>query len=92
MTKFYRATKDSFLWSKGAIIAKKDDQRGYESISDLWNVVEESDDEYISPGIVEKSPDWFERVYEVNLLSKTMYLGKEEAKKILSDQFTGKGK
>lgn len=95
MAKFYKVLKDNFLWSKDAILqfGLSGAGNGYRPIhEDVWDTTKFNDEEYISAKIIENNPDWFEPVYEVNLLSKTVYLGKEEAKKILSDQFTGKGK
>ena len=63
MSKYYRTTKDNFLWKKGAILEKTKGENGYSPVEDLWDVGD-NQDEYISSFIVENRPDWFERVYK----------------------------
>jgi len=82
--KFYRVIKDLPQWSEGAIV--KLDDGGYVTISDLWNTeatdIAEKDDDTICirAKVVENSPEYFERVYEVGVLGKTKYLAKEAAR------------
>lgn len=78
MVKCYRAKKDSFMWKKGAILIE---ENGYRPISDLWDMTEKNGTEYISSGIIENSPEWFERVYEISILGKMKYAIKEVAQK-----------
>lgn len=89
MKKFYKVIKTNFLWEKGAILTNDaDDGKGYSPVSDIWNVIEDSGrDEYISDVFIEKNPEWFERVYSVNLLTKTVYKTKEEAKTLLNKEY-----
>lgn len=79
---YYRVKKDTFLWDKGAILEKQKFTQGmgYVAINDLWDATEHMGNEYISARIIENDPDWFERVYPVNLVSKTVYKIKEEAR------------
>lgn len=86
MTKFYKVIKENFLWDEGAILKLIDDGRGYAPVDNIF-CKHENNDEYISKAIIENSPEYFQRVYAVNLLTKTVYKVKEEAKAILAEQF-----
>jgi hypothetical protein len=86
MNKFYKVIKDNFLWEVGAILICKEGNRGYVPTNEIW-VKNEKSDEYISSGIVENQPEYFKRVYEVNLLTKVVYKTKEQAKELLSKDF-----
>ena len=91
-TKFYRVIKDNFLWEKGAILqntASGSTGQGYQPISDIWDTTEHNSTEYISAKIIESNPEWFERVYQINLLSKTVYKLKAEAKEFTNKEFKG---
>ncbi len=92
MEKFYKVLKDNFLWSKGAIL-KQDKNTGreakcygYQTISDVWDTTDHNDNEYISGAIIENNPEWFVRVYPINLVSKTVYKLKEEAKTLMAKE------
>ena len=83
--RYYRVIKDTFLWEEGAIITNKDNSSDqYRPIDDIYKKFEDSN-EYISAMLIEKNPEWFERVYAVNLLTKTVYKVKNEAKALLND-------
>jgi len=90
MSKFYKVIKENFLWDIGAILQRKkyEDEKcrsdGYSSIDHIYNKHEEHSNEYISSSVVENSPEYFERVYPVNLVTKTVYKIKEEAKTMLA--------
>lgn len=86
MVKHYRVIKNNFLWEEGAIL--KADGRGYVPIEDVWDATEHNGEEYISTSIVENNPEWFQRVYSLNLLSKTVYKTKEEMKEYLKGTVT----
>ena len=86
--KYYRVLQNTFLWEKGAIITndpKIGTDSGYRAIDPIWNVTEDQT-EYITSKIVEDKTNeaFFQRVYPVNLLTKTVYKLKEEAKEMLS--------
>lgn len=76
------------MWEEGAILKSEGD--GYVAVDEVWNHVDLKT-EYISDHIVENegNSEWFERVYPVNLLSKTIYKGKAEAKELLSKEYKG---
>ena len=87
MKKFYKVKKENFLWDVGAILAEGNN--GYSPINDIFAKNEspkKDDHEVISFYIVENQPEYFERVYEVNLLTKIVYKLKEEAKEIFSKE------
>ncbi len=86
-TKFYRVKQTNFLWDEGAII-KSTDGNGYTSENEMFDHVDLKS-EYISAPIIEAPENamFFERVYPVNLLSKTVYKLKEEAKELLSKEY-----
>lgn len=89
--KFYRVIKENFLWEVGAILELIDSDGGYRPLdrNDIWDMSEFNGAEYISARIVENSPDYFERIYTVNLLSQTFYKAKAEAKEIINKAFKG---
>ena len=89
MSKFYRAIKDSFLWKAGAIItASPNSYRPIDQTS-IWDNTEFNGEEYISARIIENNPDWFEQVYPVNLLTKTIYKIKAEALELINKEYKG---
>lgn len=86
--KFYRVKKDTFMWLEGAILEYDEDEgNGYGAINDLWDAVE-LDGEYITANIIEKNPDWFERVYEMSKAGKAVYVTKEKAREMASQFFS----
>jgi len=90
--KYYRVKEDTFMWDKGAVIESGhgcNDHDGYKEINDLYNHVELSS-EYISAHIIENPANarFFKRVYPVNLVSKTVYKLKEEARDFFSKEHT----
>lgn len=92
MSKFYRVVKENFLWDVGAVIEDKHTysrgNKAYATVDDIFKKHEDEDEEeVISAEIIEASPEYFERVYPVNLLTKTAYKAKEEAKALLAEQF-----
>lgn len=80
--KMYRVKKDTPQWEEGAIV-KKDNDGDYSAISNLWDTpATQKMDHYVeTEKIIENSPGWYERVYEVSVLGKAKYLTKEAAKK-----------
>lgn len=81
MVKHYKIIKENFLWEVGGIVSAGNDGH-YLPISDFFKK-HENIDEYISSEIIENSSDYFQRVYPVNLLTKTVYKIREEAKELL---------
>ena len=88
MSKFYKVIKENFLWDTGAILEKSKSDNGYKSIDEIYNKFENHNDEYISTSIIENCPEYFERVYPVNLVTKTVYKIKEQAKAMLEKAYT----
>ncbi len=81
MSKFYKVIKDTPLWEVGAILENTAcEGKGYDPIEDIWNK-HKKQTEYLSDYIVEDSPDFFQRVYK-SKLAKTMFVTKEELKKL----------
>lgn len=74
------------MWSKGAII--KSEGSGYRSVNEIFNHVELGS-EYISDRIIEDKVNdiFFEKVYKVDLLTKTVYKLKDEAKALLEKEY-----
>ncbi len=89
--KFYRVIKDHPLWDVGAIVKKNEGSEEYQAIDDLFakEYLEPDSDYTESDTVVEKS-GWFERVYPVNLLTKTVYKLKAEAKEMMEKEYAGK--
>lgn len=91
MTKYYKVVKDNFLWVEGAILSNTSaNGRGYVPINGttLWNKTGHSNDEYISSNIIEKCPEYFIEVYPINLLTKTIYKVKEEARALMAKEYS----
>ncbi len=86
MKTHYRVIKDNFLWEVGAIISSEGGG-GYRPETDLWDKTKYNETEYISTRIVENNPEFFERVYEVNLINKVVYRTKAQYKEFVNDQF-----
>ena len=88
--KFYRTTKASFLWDEGIIIENSAVSGGkvigYKPVD---NVFENKyvPCEYVSSEIVENNPEWFEEVYPVSFLTKTVYKGIDEAKESIKKMY-----
>lgn len=87
MSKLYRVKKDLPQWDSGAVLTYDNDYH-YVAINDLWNtkatntLCEQEDSPIgIRKTIVENSPDWFERIYEIKLIGKVKYLSKLQARK-----------
>lgn len=85
MEKFYRVIKENFLWEVGAIL-KANNDGGFVPVDDIFVKVDNTR-EYISTKIIENSPEYFERVYKVDLVSKVVYKLREEAKEILKKEY-----
>lgn len=94
--KFYRVIKDHPYWEVGAIISNDGEEgsdqkkNNYSAISELWNKEQhemESPEEYRE--VVEKSPDYFERVYKVSVLKQVKYLPKDKARKLHDNLYKG---
>jgi hypothetical protein len=83
--KFYKVIKDTPAWDVGAIL--KGDANGYVSIEKLWDKEATKSDYKMSGSIVEGNPDFFQKVYPVNLLTKTVYKLKEEAKELIEKNY-----
>ena len=86
--KFYRVKKENFLWEVWAILeeTKQDAWMWYSPIEDCFKKFD--NEEYITSEIVENSPEYFERVYEVrSILSKTIYETKEKAMALVSKMY-----
>lgn len=82
----YRVVKDTPLWDKDAIL-QRNENGDYTAIEDFWDTDpaaayrEDGKDPMMVAAIVEKSPEWFEQVYEMSHLGKLAYVTKTEAKK-----------
>lgn len=89
-SKYYRVKKETVAWNEGAVL-EYDGSNQYKPISDLWDT--DARDRGVKLGrsyaecdyIVENSPEWFERVYDVTVLGKVKYLVKDAAQKAYSE-------
>lgn len=87
--KYYRVIKDNFLWEDGAILKQNSDNSGYVPVDDIFCKIEHTN-EYISKDIIEKSPEYFEKVYKVDLLTKVVYETKDRAKELITRGYKDK--
>lgn len=90
MTKYYKVIKENFLRDVWAILKEENDY--YKPIDDLFikndrNAGDWEWYEVITNYIIENQPEYFERVYAVNLITKTVYKVKQEAKELIAKQF-----
>lgn len=89
MTKYYKVIKENFLWEVGGIVSCDEHKdEGYTPIDDIFKKHEGN--EYITPHIVEDSPEYFERVYKVDLISRAVYKTKEQAKAMIAKDYKAK--
>lgn len=89
-TKFYKVLKDTPLWEAGAVIQfcpELGSKGGYVAVEEIFNK-EFTGKEFLGRRIVENSPEWFQKVYKVNLLTKAVYRVREEAKELFNKEFT----
>lgn len=88
--KFYRTTKASFLWDEGIIIENSvvlgSEVKGYQPVDNVFRN-KYVPGEYVSSKIVENNPEWFEEVYPVSFLTKTVYKGIDEAKESIKKMY-----
>ena len=82
--KYYKVIKENFLWEIGAILSNSVSD-GYVPIDDIYKKHEGG--EYITSKIVENSPEYFERVYKVDLATRVLYEVKDKAKELLNKQY-----
>lgn len=87
--KYYKVKEDTFMWEKGAIISDEGCSGQYRSINPIWDKLEDQK-EWIGDSVIEDKVNakYFERVYPVNLITKTVYKLKEEAKQLLAKEHT----
>jgi len=83
--KNYKVIKENFLWEVWCILKVNESGCWYIPIDEVYKKHEWG--EYISSIIIENSPDYFQRVYKVNLLTRTVYKVKEEAREMLEKQY-----
>lgn len=88
MAKYYRVKKDTPMWIEGAIIFNSDYSEKYRATQDIWTRVEGTEGWTEGDKLVENNPDWYERVYPIDLITKTVYKLKEQALEFYSKQVT----
>lgn len=87
MDKYYRVKKDTATWEVGAVLQNKGDNGGYMSVNDFYDKpCIEGIGYHETKKVVENSPEFFERVYPVSLLTKTVYRLKEEARELFTKE------
>ena len=84
MPKYYRVLKDNFLWEVGAIL--EEGRSGYQPVDEVFCKTEHTS-EYITNGIIENQPEWFERVYKIDGLTKATYVLKDKARELLKRDY-----
>ena len=88
--KFYTVLKPTYAFEAGAILKKDGDS--YKAVSDIWNTeAAEGHSPSITARYVEhvSNKEWFQRVYAVNLLTKTVYKIKVEALELMNKEYKG---
>lgn len=79
---YFKVIKENFLWDVGCILKPIEGGSGFLPVDDVFKRHE--GDEYISKHIIEDSPDYFQRVYKVDLISRVVYETKDRAKELLA--------
>ena len=87
--KYFKVIKDNFLWETGAILKSNSSGDGYVPVDDIYK--KHDGNEYITSHIIEESPEYFQRVYKVDLVTRVVYEVKDKAKELLTKQYTGGG-
>lgn len=82
MSKFYKIIKDHPVWEVGTILELRDGR--YYPIDDLYvkDIKGVNSDWCEGSDLIENQPEWFERVYKVNVLKQAKYLAKDAARKV----------
>jgi hypothetical protein len=90
-TKVYRVRKDNFLWKSGAILEFFKSEPyipgGYRPNEDIWDTSPYNGTEFISPPVVENNPEWFERVYPVEVDHSMVYVPRDKAVEIIKSRY-----
>lgn len=87
--KFYKLLKPTYHLEAGAIL--KSDGGNYKPVSDIWNTdAADGCTPSITSTYVEhvSNSAWFERVYAVNLLTKTVYKAKAQALEAMNKEYS----
>lgn len=87
--KYYKVIKDNFLWETGGIIKSNSDGSGYVPVDDIYK--KHDGNEYITADIIENSPEYFTRVYKVDLVTRVVFEVKDKAKELMTKQYSGGG-
>lgn len=86
MTKYYRVIKENFLWEVGTIISNDNNGGDYLPADDVF-ANKYNPNEYISDSIVENTPEYFERVYKLNLVNKIKYLAEDKYRDLIKKSY-----
>lgn len=87
--KYYKLLKPLPHLEAGAILKK--DGESYKAVNDIWNTpAAEGSTPSIGAKYVEhdSNSDWFERVYAINLLTKTVYKVKAAALEAMNREYS----
>lgn len=86
--RYYKVIKDHPYWEVGAII-KGGDGDNYCPTDDLFlkDIDGLTTGNYVEDVVVENSPDFFERVYQVSVLKRVKYLSKADARKVTAQSY-----
>ena len=89
MSRYFKVIKENFLWIPGAILSHTPDSLGYRPIekTNIWDYSDSNEGEYISCRVIEACPEYFVEVYPVNLLTRTVYKVKEEARALMTKDY-----
>jgi hypothetical protein len=88
MARYYKVLKDTPLWHAGAIITNDYPHGYYKPIetSTLWHTTDH--DNCLTDTVVQHLPEWFQEVYPVNCLTKTIYKCKTEAIELMVKHYS----
>lgn len=84
--KYYKVLKENFLWEVGTILHPSINSPGYIPVDPIYYKIEDCV-EYISSKIIETSPEYFQRVYKVDLVTQVIYEVRDRAISMLESKY-----
>lgn len=89
--KYYKVIKEHPVWQIGTILKKEEKLSQYNAIDEIYlkDIPGVNNSWGEGAALVENCPEWFQRVYKVDTLTKVVYEVKEKALELLQKNFKG---
>ena len=86
--KYYKLLQELPIWEKGAIVHQKDINSSYSLTDEIYFKGPKGTEDYMEgKELVENCPEWFQRVYKIDMLTKVLYETKEKALDLINKNF-----